>query len=43
MHGRSIPKNILIAQILHSFQTKNRKNQFIAIKLDIQKVFDRLD
>ncbi|KAK4257184.1 hypothetical protein QN277_006806 [Acacia crassicarpa] len=42
--GRSTCDNILIAQeIIHSMRMRGRKKGFVAIKIDMEKAFDRLD
>lgn len=41
--GRHMTENILIAQeILHSFHTKRGKGGYMAIKVDLEKAYDRL-
>ena len=41
IHGRHITDNVLIAhELMHLLHTKNLKNKFMALKLDIAKVFD---
>ena len=41
---RLITDNVLIAhELLHSLHTKNLKNKFMALKLDIAKAFDKVE
>ncbi|XP_028804491.1 uncharacterized protein LOC114759480 [Neltuma alba] len=43
IHGRSITDNIIIAQeVVHSMRTKTGKVGWMAIKVDLEKAFDRL-
>ena len=42
--GRLITDNVLIAhELMHFFHTKNLKNKFMALKLDIAKAFDKVE
>lgn len=42
--GRLITDNVLIAhELMHSLNTKNLKNKFMAVKLDIAKAFDKVE
>ena len=42
--GRLITNNVLIAhELMHFLHTKNLKNKFMAIKLDIFKAFDKVE
>ena len=42
--NRSSCDNIIVAQeIIHSIRIKRRKKGFVAIKIDMEKAFDRLD
>lgn len=41
--GRLITDNVLIShELIHSLHTKNLKNEFMALKLDIAKAFDKV-
>ncbi|XP_048630790.1 uncharacterized protein LOC125604440 [Brassica napus] len=42
--GRLITDNVLIShELMHSLHTKNLKNKFMALKLDIAKAFDKVE
>ena len=42
--GRWIAKNqVVVHELLHSFKTRKVKNGFMAIKLDLQKAYDRVN
>lgn len=44
IHGGLITDNVLIAhELMHFLHTKNLKNKFMALKLDIAKVFDKVE
>lgn len=42
--GRLITDNVLVAhELIHSLQTKILKTPYMALKLDIAKVFDKIE
>jgi hypothetical protein len=42
--GRWIAKNlVLVKELMHSFNTRKVKEGFLALKVDLQKAFDRVD
>ena len=44
MQGRSIHDNILIAhEVFHSFRSKKGKEGWMAVKLDMEKAYDRIE
>ena len=42
--GRWIAKNqVIVKELIHSFKTRKVKEGFVAIKIDLQKPYDRLN